>query len=293
MASQQPPSRAIASFPVIQTCVASWTTMLSDLPMLIRMAAYPFVLSIALTLASVSTLDQPLLNLLISIAAYIPMVLFAVAWHRRTLHDKAIADSTSLTAWKRRHWRFFSSTMMIIFLSFITVFLISILTAAFLPLPLVLTLCVLGALYIAIRLCFIWPAAAVEEIEYDLKTSWQHTAGQSSRIFFAYILVNIPSLLLVFLNQALLMTFVVSTGSPDQDAALSPFDMVAIAESIHDNIPAFIGVSIVISALSYLPVAANFSLLSLIFRQTTGWVPEITQEQSASQAENNPDHREE
>ena len=268
-ASRQPPPGAISSFPLIQSCLAAWVSVLSDLPVLVRMAAYPFALSAALTIASFSTVDQPLFNFVLSIAGYVPMVLFAVAWHRRTLYDKVLADSTSLSAWRLRHWRFFTTTMSLILIAFGVGFLVSVVGANILPVRLVLILSLLIALFLSVRFCFVWPAVAVEETDYSLKTSWEHTRGQGGRIFLAFVIVNIPSLLLVFLAQFLLHHLILS-AEPLDSLSLDPG---AVSTLLHDNMPAFLGVNLALSALSYLPVAANFALLSLIFKQTTGWVP--------------------
>lgn len=270
-ASRQPPPGAISSFPLVQSCLAAWVSVLSDLPVLIRMAAYPFALSAALTLASFSTVDQPLFNFVLSIAGYVPMVLFAVAWHRRTLHDKALADSTSLSAWTLRHWRFFTTTMSLILIAFGAGFLVSVLGSSVLPVRFALILSLLVALFLSLRFCFVWPAVAVEERDYSFKTSWEHTRGQGGRIFLAFLLINIPSLLLVFLAQFLLHSFILSVELPDTTSL--GLDIATVSTLLHDNMPVFLGVNLGLSALSYLPVAANFALLSLIFRQTTGWVP--------------------
>ena len=183
-ASRQPPPGAISSFPLIQSCLAAWVSVLSDLPVLVRMAAYPFALSAALTIASFSTVDQPLFNFVLSIAGYVPMVLFAVAWHRRTLYDKVLADSTSLSAWRLRHWRFFTTTMSLILIAFGVGFLVSVVGANILPVRLVLILSLLIGLFLFVRFCFVWPAVAVEETDYSLKTSWEHTRGQGG-VFFS------------------------------------------------------------------------------------------------------------
>src|SRR3546814_21176378 len=55
----------------------------------------------------------------------------------------------------------------------------------------VLLLVFLGMTYLVARLCFVFPAIAVEE-RYSLRLAWQHTASQGSRMTAALFVPGFP-----------------------------------------------------------------------------------------------------
>lgn len=273
MVSHLPPEQAVNDIPVKTVCVVALRTVVNNFTALVQMALFPFLLSALITALSIPALGSPLISWLLSILAYIPHTLFAVAWHRRTLLELQHPESTSITSWGRVHWQFLLKIVILlaIFYGMSILGSLPVLTVgAAMPamVPLLLLGVLLAMLYVIARLSFVLPATAVGE-SYSLDTSWKHTHKQGWRIVAAFMLLTIPFAILMLLIAIMAFENIFS-GIPITPEEAEQFDILGF---IQNNGPAVFFLQLMILALTYLPTAAVISMLSIAFKGCTGWVP--------------------
>ena len=122
--------------------------------------------------------------------------------------------------------------------------------------------------YLAVRLCFVFPAVSVDE-EYRLAHAWRHTKGQGLRLLAALLLTALPFVLLIWmvgwLFDALLF--------PAEPGVMGTAAVPGAGPPV--SAPLFALSQIVIVALNYLLMALMLSAISISFRNCTGWVPDV------------------
>ncbi|WP_085906534.1 hypothetical protein [Kiloniella majae] len=276
MVSQIPPEQAVHDIPVKTVSSLAIKTVMGNLPALVQMALFPFLLSALITALSIPSLGNALSSWILSILAYIPHTLFTVAWHRRTLLNLQAPESTSITSWNRVHWQFLLKIIILlaIFYGMSLIGTLPVLTiGAAIPalVPFLFLGLIVVMLYVVARLSFILPATAVGE-KYTLDTSWKHTDKQGWRIVAAFLMLTIPFGLLMLLI-AMFAFGSLFTGMPTTPEDAANFNILSF---IQNNGPAFFFLQLIILAVTYLPTAAVISMLSIAFKGCTGWVPEAS-----------------
>lgn len=278
MVSQIPPEQAVHDIPVKTVSGLAIKTVMGNLPALVQMALFPFLLSALISALSIPSLGNALSSWILSILAYVPHTLFAVAWHRRTLMNLQAPESTSITSWNRVHWQFLLKIIILlaIFYGMSMIGSLPVLTiGAAIPslVPLLFLGLMIVMIYVVARLSFILPATAVGE-KYTLNDSWKHTANQGWRIVAAFLILTIPfGILMLLIAMFAFGSFF--TGMPTTPEETANFNILSFVQS---NGPAFFFLQLIILFVTYLPTAAVISMLSIVFKGCTGWVPEQPEE---------------
>ncbi len=269
-----PPPDALRKLDVLQTLSEAYGRVLTNLPMLARVALVPFLLSLALVAASFAAAGSPPLTTLIVVLGFVPYTIFGIAWHRVTLLGPAAGAPPLVPTWRQRHWRFLGYLAAVTLIGYgVAVMVISVAFSVVQPGAEVTprawsAVLVAGALilaYVTMRLSFVFPAVAVDEA-YRLKHAWAHTKGQGLRLLGVLLLSAIPMLALVWAVSALFGDF--SFTEPAAPAARTE---AVIAE----NPVAILVFQMVMAALNYLLMALVVSAISIAFRSCTGWVPAL------------------
>ena len=118
MVSQIPPEQAVHDIPVKTVSGLAIKTVMGNLPALVQMALFPFLLSALITAVTITNFGSPLLIIILFILSFIPHSLFAVAWHRRTLLNLEKSEPTFISNWKRVHWQFLLRVIQLILISY-------------------------------------------------------------------------------------------------------------------------------------------------------------------------------
>ncbi|WP_020590651.1 hypothetical protein [Kiloniella laminariae] len=296
MSSQQPPEEAVSDLPVGAVSMAALRIVTGNMGSLVRMALFPLLLSSLIIALLIPAANSALLSTLLQIASYVPHTLFAVAWHRKTLLHLQGDESTSLTAWNRTHWQFLIRTV-VLFAFFYLIVLVGSLPVQILfgNIPALLPFGFIGlivaAIYVVARLSFILPAAAVGE-KYSMNNSWKHTKAQAWRLVGSFLLLVIPSGLVIIMIASILLPMLfpdlfagLETAAQAGTPATGEDMLVQLSREIGNSPLSFVLFQVIIFALSYLPTAAVISMLSLAFRTCTGWVPETSPTPEASSSD--------
>lgn len=273
MVSHQPPEHAVQDLPVKAVSLMALNTITGNMPALVQMAAFPLLLSALITALSIPALESPMFSWLLSILAYIPHTLFAVAWHRRTLLGLSQPESTSISAWRRDHWQFLLKMIILLAICYgisligsLPALMIGIVAPAITPILILGVL--IAALYVVARLSFVLPATAVGEA-YSLDMSWKHTQKLGWSLIGAFLLLTVPFVIFIlFITILAISNFF--TGMPTTPEELKEFNSLLF---IQNNGPALFFLQLVILTLTYFPMAAVISMLSIAFKVCTGWVP--------------------
>ncbi len=279
MSQSSPPTDAVARLPVLATVRQAYGIVLGEPGLLLRALAMPFLLSILIAGLAVSMPSHRLVSFTLAIANVVPYTIFGVAWCRLTLLGTGAGQPQLFPSWGARHWRYFGYhfAMVIIALALLMppiimgTLVVSAMTGgsnaglvgAFL---LVGIPAIIGTAYALARLCFVFPAAAADEI-YGWRHSWVHTRGQGMRLLVVIALSMVPAIAVQMLGASIL---------PEIDTALvrdgvSPEEV--IKQYLADNAGLIAGVQVTMIAMSYLVLAVTISAVSVAFRVITGWVP--------------------
>ncbi len=201
-----------------------------------------------------------IIYIVLQLLGFIPYVLFAVAWHRLVLFGPQRAKPSFFTPWLPRHTRMLTR---LILLNVALALPVGIIISFYLPelavvaahmhdptaideetaasiatLLLIILVYSLFALYVSLRLSFIFPAIAADET-YGFADSWRHTNGQGLRLMVTFIAISVPFMVLI-----------------------------AIVDNVFGNF-------LVDLAVNYVLIAVWTGLFSTAFRHCTGWVPDV------------------
>ena len=239
---------------------------------------FPLILLIAIQtlsyfVAPTGTTGSFFLDLSISVIGMIPYVLFAVTWHRFILMGER-ERPTLIPKFQRTHGRFLMFTV-ILFLMVMVPILISAMTmgvsqmlmnssqiGAAVELDgqasaalLIIFVYLIASSYFYGRLSMVLPASAVGEEGYTFGWAWRHTKGNGFRIMLAFILLMIL-VAIVFTIYGMIVGLI----------------LAGFATSGSVVFTIIIGV-VVISPIYIIVTALFISLLSVIFRDLTGYQP--------------------
>jgi len=282
MSQSTPPPSAVRALPVIATVGEAYGRVFLHLGLVARAGTLPFALSVLLTGLGLSAMRYPLASALVLLASLVPYTLFGVSWHRTTLLGPTIAPPPLLPGWRQRHWRFLGYLAAVILIIDGLIVVLSLAGDVLLSLGRTETgpgpaaqialfaVAALVIFYVLLRLCFVFPAVAVDE-SYGLRHSWTHTRGQGLRLFAAMLLTVVPLVLLawiktVIVDGALLGGLEIETG----DAMPTPEEVTAW---IRDNALPLMVSQLINAAIGYIGMALTLSVASIAFRVCTGWVP--------------------
>ena len=277
--SSTPPPTAIQRVPVFQTMREAYRAVFTSLPLLVRAAFLPYVLSIAIAFLSLFALQNAFLTFVMTVFGFVPYTLFGVAWHRVTLLQGREVPPL-FPSWAARHWRFMGYAMALTGIAYLLWLLVFVTTAgiwggreigaaqgALLPL---LGVAALGILiFLAMRISFVFPAAAVDE-SYTLRDSWIHTRRQALRLAATLFVTAMPIMILLMIANGIVSSAVLSGASTFPEGSTQE---EALTRLMEENMGMLIAAQIVFSILSYILMALMVSAVSIAFRICTGWVP--------------------
>lgn len=282
MSQAAPPPSAIGPIPVGETMREAYLAVFSSLPLLLRAAALPFLLSLVILTLAFMTGQSAILSFVLMIAGFVPYTLFGVAWHRLTLLGPAHGAPATFPSWRPRHLRFLGYVMVATALVYVATIPATIMLAwvehqagaahgASVFMIVVALAAVFGLLYVLLRFSFVFPAVAVDE-RYTLANSWAHTRGQALRLFATLTATALPMLVLIWAVGAVFGRLLLpELGPAGQGGKTSP--EAAFQQAFSDNAGAFIAAQLILAALNYILMALVVSALSIAFRTATGWVP--------------------
>ena len=298
MSQTTPPSTAVRRLPIWMTVAATYRSVLVEHLRLLPKAAFaPFLISLALQIAhtSLAGIADPqtgtppqagLAGLVFALLGFVPYVIFGVAWHRLVLLGPAAAPPSLMPGWRARHWRFYGFVLLITLALALLVVLFwaaialvtgigqsleaegatpeAIAPGAWWLLVLGVPAVILVVGWLAARLSFVFPAAAVDE-RYGLTNAWQQTRGQGLRIFAAFVLVSLPplaaSFLLIMVSGGSVYLVAPPQGEPGA-AAVTLGSVTVFAMTVG------------MIVIGYISMALGVTVLSKAFQACSGWVPD-------------------
>lgn len=302
MSQNSPPEQAVDNLPVWQSVRFAYASLFDNLRHLPAAMAVPLLLSMGLGLffleRSLEAMQNPeagdqFLSLVVGLAAYIPFIIFGIAWYRLLLLGPEKAAPALLPPWRVRHWKVLGYTiaLMLMFIAAmaILVAVCLVLIAAVVgldsgavgagntmsgPMALGMVLTILGGmliiLWVALRFSFIFPALSVDE-DYGLAHAWRHSKGQGFRLLGASILTTLPVVAIGILLNKLLQ---ISTGASDLMVPGEPQDLEEFLQS--DSLQQyFLSMTIAGNLLNYFWLALMVGLIAYAFRTCSGWVAEL------------------
>jgi hypothetical protein len=282
MNQSAPPSDAVARLPVWATVRQAYAVVLGEPKLLLRALALPFVLSILLSALAFSMPPVPLASFVLAIAGLIPYAIFGVAWCRLTLLGPVAGQPPLFPAWAQRHWRYFGylvAQAVIVSGLLVPPIIIGALQATnpanagsvLIMLSLGELAIVLGAVYLAARLSFVFPAAAAGE-KYSWRHSWAHTRGQGLRLLGTIALSIVPAVAVLWVIAQVFGIF--ALPEIDSEAVRQGADPEeVISQYLADNAGLIIAARIAMTGMSYLVLGVAMSAITIAFRVSTGWVP--------------------
>jgi hypothetical protein len=272
---------------VLSTVRQAYGIVLGNLGLLARAIAAPFLLSILIAVLTLAMPALPFVSFLLAIAGLVPFAIFGVAWCRLTLLGPEAGRPALLPSWTARHWRFFGYIVaQAIIVSGLLLppimaglFMAAMATGSensesvsvmFLLAELAI---MLGAVYLAARLSFVFPAVAAGET-YRWRHAWAHTRGQGLRLLGTITLSIVPAVAVLWAIAQALGIFAL----PEIDTATvrdgaNPEEI--IRQYLADNAGLIAMAQIAMTGMSYLVMAVAMSAISIAFRISTGWVPAL------------------
>lgn len=186
MISHEPPPGAVAPLSIWPTIVEAYRLVFSNLAALAKIAVLPFVLVVLL--GGLGSFLGPFgQSMAWEFGIELPWTLMAVAWLRFLLLGPAAGDAAVFPHLRARHLRFLGYALVLSLIN-LPLTLLPYLSdgpdseAAQRTLETWLLYAVI--LYIQLRFCFVYAAAAVDE-RYSLAHAWRHTRGISLTLFVA------------------------------------------------------------------------------------------------------------
>ncbi len=279
--SHTPPPLALRKLPFGATFAEAYSLVFARLGLLVKAAAFPYLISTVLAVLSFMAQSNWALTMLVVILGFVPYTIFGVSWHRLTLLGPSAGAPSVTPAWDRRHSRFLGYALAVTLIGY-GLSIVIVLSGVLLAVPLgesavsiVALVVVVGGstvfFYMMMRLSFVFPAVAVDEA-YRLAHAWTHTRGQGFRLIGLMILTAVPMVAvswalggilgLVFLGD---LTMPTATEGAPPEAVMQDFAA--------GNTAPFIVFQLIMVAVNYLLTALMVSAISIAFRSCTGWVP--------------------
>ncbi|HEY5598478.1 MAG TPA: hypothetical protein VIK47_06705, partial [Kiloniellales bacterium] len=253
--------------------------------LLVRAAAIPFLLSLAVAAATLTVPGLPMASVLLAIAGLAPYAIFGVAWSRLSLLGPMAGRPPLLPSWQRRHWRYFGYLVALAIIAFglvvPTLFMGAVRAimaagstssaATIVAFFLGELAAVVGVAYVTARLSFVFPAAAADEI-YTWRHAWVHTRGQGMRLLATIVMSMAPAVAVLWAVAAVSGIF----AFPEIDPAAVPEGASpeqTIKDYLAENAGQLAMAQIALTAMTYLVMGVAMSAIALAFRIGTGWVP--------------------
>jgi hypothetical protein len=285
MSQTTPPAAAVSRLPVLTIVRHANTIALGQPGVLARAATLPFLLSMAIAALTVTTPAFPLISVFLAVAGLAPYAIFGVAWCRFVLYGPDAGRPPLFPFWARAHWRYFGYLAALAFIAFglvvpplLLVTFQAVVAADAADSASALLIFTLGELAVIlavavlmVRLSFVFPAAAADEI-YTWRHSWAHTRGQGLRLLAAIALSVAPAIAVLWVVSSIFGIF----SFPEIDPAVvreatSP-DQV-IGDYLAANAGRLAVAQVAMTAMSYLVLGVALAAIALAFRIGTGWVP--------------------
>ncbi|MEM7170814.1 MAG: hypothetical protein AAF530_11635 [Pseudomonadota bacterium] len=271
--SHIPPQQALRGLPIGETFSKAYRSLFDNLRHFPKALFFPILLSIGLSIAfsgfiftndslpdtGGAELGFSLEFLALQLLSAVPYALFTTAWHRLVLFGADQEPPSLMPHWHRRHTRMLLTLLAVNIAWALPVFgILAIWYPAAEPyfnavlagttpdqidpqvaagaLPLLGAMSVWGflALFLFLRISFVFPAIAADE-SYGVGDAWRHTRGQGFRLIVVFFAISLP----VFFVSALL-----------------------------------VGLPFVSLVINYLLIALWTGLFSTAFRHSTGWIPD-------------------
>ncbi|MDJ0935212.1 MAG: hypothetical protein QNJ06_04035 [Kiloniellales bacterium] len=296
MAEASPPSQPLRKLPVFEVVGETYGSFFRYLRYLPQAALLPVVLSVPLYWVSLQSTKQMMIDpsaaasfllwsIPINLAFFAIFMLFYASWYRLCLMGPNAGRPPWFPLPKRRHWRLlgYSLLMIVIYLVIAIFGGIPVLIGAALTGALTTTgaqpelsgggVSLLGlwliflfvlAIFVMLRLCFVFPAVAVDE-DYALRHSWGHTKGQTLRLFVALLMTCLP------VYVVMMAISIATTPSIFQRADPGQFqDPVLAIEELQSQMltSLFVGLPL---GLAFM--ALSVGTLAAAFKSVTGWYP--------------------
>jgi len=288
MSQTTPPAAAVSRLPVLAIARHANAMALGQPGVWARAATVPFLLSMTIAGLTVATPAFPLFSLALAVAGLAPYAIFGVAWCRFVLLGPEAGRPPLFPYWSRAHWRYFGYLAALACIAFglvipplLVVRFQAVIAAgdadsATTMLTFVLgeLAAILGVAYLAVRLSFVFPAAAANET-YTWRHSWAHTRGQGFRLLAAVVLSMAPVIAVLWGVSSVFGIF----SFPEIDPAMVR-EGTSSEQVISDYLAANAGrlavAQVAMTAMSYLVLGVAMSAIALAFRICTGWVPPAT-----------------
>lgn len=277
-----PPTAAVARLPVWATVREAYGIVLKAPELLLRAIAIPLLLSILLLGVTTAMPPLPLVSFIFAIAGLAPYAIFGVAWCRLTLLGPEAGRPLLFPSWAPCHWRylgFLVAQAVIISGLLVPPIIMGTIQATNPANPSSVLLLfalselavVVGVVYLAARLSFVFPAAAAGE-KYTWRHAWAHTRGQGMRLLGTIALSIVPTVAVLWVIAQGIGIF----DFPEIDAALvtdgvNPEDI--LARYLADNAGLILAARIAMTGMGYVVLAVTMSAVSIAFRVSTGWIP--------------------
>ncbi|WP_340116569.1 hypothetical protein [Pelagibius sp. 7325] len=263
----QPPQQAVATLPILNTLIDAFVIAYGNPPLLFRAALGGLLLLAATTMVALIVPANAFTLLLMLLAPCAAYTHFGVNWYRIVLLGPQGMVRPALR-WDRRHWRFLALGLLI---GAALLMLGAVITMI---VPLSAALVALGLLYLAARLSFMFPAAAVEE-SYTLAFAWRHTQGQGGmRLTLLLLIAGLPLFLAVAYLASMLFAAVIGISLFDLAALQRGDGGLAEGGTPPEISPmAALSLKMVTEALTMAVMAVLYTIVALAFRTCTGWVP--------------------
>jgi len=279
-----PPTAAVARLPVLVTVRQAYAVILGEPGLLLRAIAAPFLLSILIAGLTITMPTFPVVSFILAIAGLVPYTIFGVSWCRLTLLGPEAGRPQLFPSWTSRHWRYFGYQVAVAIIAFsllvppiimgalqVTLVASASNVGAAMAFLLAEISVIIGMVYLAARVSFVFPAAAVGEI-YGWRHAWAHTRGQGMRLLGVIALSMVPAITVLWVIAQMLGIFILPEIDPAvvQNGA-SPEQV--IEQYLADNAGLLATAQIVMTGMSYLVLGVTMSAISIAFRVSTGWVP--------------------
>lgn len=285
------PTKPVRNVPVGRTTLEAYRAVASCSQPILRASAIPFALllgvvamyALAVMLGGISA---GALLVAMFILQYVGLTLFCVSVSRTVLLRPNAGALTNGGKWRPRHWRFVGYLAVFLFLLVLWIGLFVILGQAAtnghirygdvgaIWFALAMAVASVGLPYVFLRLCFIFPAVAVEEA-YGLLDCWRLSKGQVCRLFIIVTLSSLPALAMHVLAVLLLVAFV-STGDD--------FSIRMLEWRNVENIVVQCFMLLVAGAVGYFWALSVLTPISIAFRTCGGWSPNSTPGESTGRS---------
>ena len=279
--SHTPPPLALRKLPVGATFAEAYSLVFGRLGLLVKAAAFPYLISTVLAVLSVTAPSNWVLAMIVVILGFVPYTIFGVSWHRVTLLGPNAGAPSVTPAWERRHSRFLGYALAVTLIGYGLAIAI-VLSGVLLAVPLGESAELIRAMavvfggsivffYMIMRLSFVLPAVAVDET-YRLAHAWTHTRGQGFRLIGLMILTAVPIIAVSWvLGRILGLVFLGDLTMPGGAEGAPP--EAVMQDFAAGNTASIIVFQFIMIAVNYLLTALMVSAISIAFRSCTGWVP--------------------